>query len=142
MHLHLLIFSNLLKIAVFWDVTPYSLVDRYQCFRETCSHHLRSPIQMMAGGSSKTLVPNYQTTWQHNSDDHNHDIHHPENRKSRVKPMLPHDCTDVMCLCVHIILPPFTQHSETPILIFLYTGFSLIFLSSVSNELVSNESLK
>jgi hypothetical protein len=28
-----------MKITVFWDVMPYSLVDRYQCFRGTCYHH-------------------------------------------------------------------------------------------------------
>jgi hypothetical protein len=27
--------SALLKIMVFWDLMPFSLVDRYQCFRET-----------------------------------------------------------------------------------------------------------
>jgi hypothetical protein len=30
-----------MKITVFWDVTPCSLVERYQCFGRTCCFHLK-----------------------------------------------------------------------------------------------------
>jgi hypothetical protein len=29
-----------MKISVFWNVTSYSIVDRYQCFGVTCCLHL------------------------------------------------------------------------------------------------------
>jgi hypothetical protein len=37
-----------IKITVFWDMKPYSLVDIYQCFQETGCLHLPHPE---AGGS-------------------------------------------------------------------------------------------
>jgi hypothetical protein len=46
-----------------WNVTPYSLVDRYQHFKETFCHRHASILKMEAVGASKTLVPIYQTIW-------------------------------------------------------------------------------
>jgi hypothetical protein len=34
------------KITVFWDVTSWSLVDRYQCFRGICCFHLQSALNI------------------------------------------------------------------------------------------------
>jgi hypothetical protein len=30
-----------MKINIFWGVTEYSLVERYQCFAGICCHHLQ-----------------------------------------------------------------------------------------------------
>jgi hypothetical protein len=49
-------FKMQLKVMVFWDVTPYILVDGYQRFGGTCCPG--------DGGSSETLVPIEYTTRQ------------------------------------------------------------------------------
>jgi hypothetical protein len=43
-----------IKSRAFWDVTPCSLVNRYQRFAGTCSRHF---LQWEAAGFSNTLVP-------------------------------------------------------------------------------------
>lgn len=70
-----------LQIAFFWNVTQYSLVNRYQYFRETCSLHLHFYSEDACSSSSKTLVPTNQTTQQHIAEDCNLNIH-CENLKS------------------------------------------------------------
>jgi hypothetical protein len=52
-----------MKITVFLDVTPCSLVDRYQ--------HFRGGLNAEVVGSSSTLVPVYQTVWCHIPEDSN-----------------------------------------------------------------------
>jgi hypothetical protein len=77
----LTIAESWLQIAFFWNVTQYSLVNRYQYFRETCSLHLHFYSEDACSSSSKTLVPTYQTTQQHIAEDCNLNIH-CENLKS------------------------------------------------------------
>jgi hypothetical protein len=48
-----------LKITVFWEVTPFSLEDIYQCFHECVA----------AAYSFETLVLIYQTAWRHFPED-------------------------------------------------------------------------
>jgi hypothetical protein len=50
----------IIKVTVFWTVTPCSLVDMYGCFRGTCCLHLQGRGD--TSGSSEVLVPMYQTT--------------------------------------------------------------------------------
>jgi hypothetical protein len=73
------------KMAVFWDVAPYSLVDINQCFRGAyCFHHQddESLLMMEAVRSFETLVIIYQTTWCNIPEDcHLHSLCH-ENLKS------------------------------------------------------------
>jgi hypothetical protein len=47
-----------LKIVVFWDVTPCTLVNRYQRFGGICCLHLQGDTE----GSSKVFDNMYQTT--------------------------------------------------------------------------------
>jgi hypothetical protein len=47
----------IIKITFFRNVTLCSLVDRYLCFGGACCPHFEKL------GSSKMLVPMYQTTW-------------------------------------------------------------------------------
>jgi hypothetical protein len=53
------------KVVIFWDMTPCSLVDRYRCFRRTCHFHpqgRRAPtLKIELEGASETLVLLYQT---------------------------------------------------------------------------------
>jgi hypothetical protein len=57
-----------LKIMVFWDVTQYSLVDRYQHFTETYCLHLQERNTETAG-SSEIFKPTYQhIQWAHPKD--------------------------------------------------------------------------
>jgi hypothetical protein len=60
-----------LRFMGFWNVTPYSLVDRYQHFKETCCHLHASILNMEVVGASKTSVPIYQTTWHHRAENSN-----------------------------------------------------------------------
>jgi hypothetical protein len=49
-----------MKITVFWDVIPYSLVDMYQHFGGTWFLHLQDTgVKMKAVYSSETLIPTY-----------------------------------------------------------------------------------
>jgi hypothetical protein len=55
-------------IAVFWDVTPCRLVDRYQRVRGNCGLHLqntRVPLFYPEGGGNRFLWNIYQTTRRH-----------------------------------------------------------------------------
>jgi hypothetical protein len=60
-----------MKITVVSGVTPYSLVDGYQCFRGSYCFHLQDKRtyffypKMEAAGSSETLVPIFETAWCH-----------------------------------------------------------------------------
>jgi hypothetical protein len=49
------VLSPVMNIAVFWDVTPYNLVESYH----------------KCGGSSKTAVTFYLSVWVHNPEDIN-----------------------------------------------------------------------
>jgi hypothetical protein len=62
-----------MKMAVFWVVTPCSLVEIYQFFRNTCCLHHQGALMMEAASNSGTLVNFYQTTWCYNPvDSHLH----------------------------------------------------------------------
>jgi hypothetical protein len=60
-----------MKIAVFWVVAPYSLVEVYQRFRGTCCLHHQALIALMmeAASTSETSVNFYKTTWHYNPED-------------------------------------------------------------------------
>jgi hypothetical protein len=49
------------NINIIRDVTPCSLVHRYQYFEGTCCRHLQD-IEMETGGSCEILVTMYQIT--------------------------------------------------------------------------------
>jgi hypothetical protein len=53
---------NNIKITVFWDVTPSSLVKSYECLEESAASNFReeSP-EMEAAASSETLIIFYET---------------------------------------------------------------------------------
>jgi hypothetical protein len=53
------------KMAVFWVVAPYSLVEVYRRFR---GQRLIA-LMMEAARTSETLVNFYQTTWRYNPED-------------------------------------------------------------------------
>jgi hypothetical protein len=65
---------------IFWDVTPCSLVDRYQNFEGELSY-----LKMEAAGSSETLMLVYQTERSPFSQDRNRDIHCCENFRSHTR---------------------------------------------------------
>jgi hypothetical protein len=52
------------EFIVFWDVTPYNLVKRYQRFKGRCFFR-DSTLNMKIPGSSEKLVSFYQTTRSH-----------------------------------------------------------------------------
>jgi hypothetical protein len=54
-------------MAAFWDVTPCTLVEVYQRFRDAYYLHLRIDL-------SKSSVNSYQTTWRRNSKDNHFKI--------------------------------------------------------------------
>jgi hypothetical protein len=66
-----------MKIAVVWDVAPYSLVDVYRRFRGTCCFHHQGgnvyqtfiALMMEAASTSETSVNFYQTTRHNNPED-------------------------------------------------------------------------
>ena len=64
-------FQNItVKIAVACSVTPYSLVEINQSFKETCFLYLKystiaATLNMEATGSPETLVNLYTTIWRH-----------------------------------------------------------------------------
>jgi hypothetical protein len=71
-----------IKITVFRDVMPYSLVDYDQCFDKIYCLHLqdgRAVLKMEAAGSSEMLVMIYQTTGHHIPEDSNFLSHFSEN---------------------------------------------------------------
>jgi hypothetical protein len=64
------------KMAVFWVVTPCSLVEVYQRFRGPCCLHHQGD------SSFETLVNFYQTTWRYNPEDRHLRTNRRENLKS------------------------------------------------------------
>jgi hypothetical protein len=60
-----------MKMTVFWDVAPCSLVEVYQCFRGACCLTHRGALTMEAASASETSVNFYQTTW-HNIPEASH----------------------------------------------------------------------
>jgi hypothetical protein len=72
-----------MKMAVFWVVTPCSLVGIYQCLRGTCTSIIW--VMMEAARTSETLVNFYQTTWHYNPEDSHLHTHCRENLKSYKK---------------------------------------------------------
>jgi hypothetical protein len=67
-----------MDMAVFWVVTPCSLVEVYQLFRGI--------IRMMeAARTSETLVNFYQTTRRYNPEDSHLRTHRRENLKSYMR---------------------------------------------------------
>lgn len=65
----------MILLLVFWDVTCFSLVGRYQFFRATLCFHPHSrrvTLMMEAADSSKILVPMYWTTWCHIPEQEDH----------------------------------------------------------------------
>jgi hypothetical protein len=54
---------NNIKITLFWDVTPSSLVKSYQCLEESAASNFREEsLEMEATASSETLIIFYETT--------------------------------------------------------------------------------
>jgi hypothetical protein len=54
-----------IKITVFWDVMPSTLVDMYQRFYETYCPQLQGKPKMEAQSYLEKLAPKYQTTRRH-----------------------------------------------------------------------------
>jgi hypothetical protein len=38
-------------VTAFWDMTPFSLVEEYRLFRQTCCRHLHSTSYLEDGGT-------------------------------------------------------------------------------------------
>jgi hypothetical protein len=63
--------------AVFWVVTPCALAGGYHCFRGICCLHfkaqvIRDEVNIKDTDSLFLLNIGNQTTWCHNSEDHEH----------------------------------------------------------------------
>jgi hypothetical protein len=69
------------KITVFWNVTPYSLINRYQRFGERFTFILLEEEE--GTRSSETLIFIYQTTRCHTQEDNNLHSYRYENLRSR-----------------------------------------------------------
>jgi hypothetical protein len=52
-----------MKITVFWDVTPYSLIERYLCFRETSASVTRAGKAVASSEILETLYKSKLTSW-------------------------------------------------------------------------------
>jgi hypothetical protein len=63
-----------MTMAVFWDVTPCSLLEVYRRF---------IALTMDAAGTSETSVNFYRTTRRYNPEDNHRHTHRCENLKSR-----------------------------------------------------------
>jgi hypothetical protein len=63
------VMSAIIKIAVFWDMTPCSLVGRYEHFGGTCCLHLYPDGE--GGDLFEMFVPVYLTTQYHIPEDYN-----------------------------------------------------------------------
>jgi hypothetical protein len=64
-----------MSILLFWVVTLYGLVGRYQRFREIfCLHCPASSLKMETVFFSETLVSTYKSTWWHNPEEHQQSI--------------------------------------------------------------------
>jgi hypothetical protein len=57
------------KIAVFYTVMPCSLVEVYQCFRDTYCLHYQCALMMETASTYEILVNFYQTTCCNNPED-------------------------------------------------------------------------
>jgi hypothetical protein len=55
-----------MKMAVFWVVAPFSLVEVYRCFRGTCYRYHQFAMMMEAASTSETSVNFCQTTRRYN----------------------------------------------------------------------------
>jgi hypothetical protein len=86
----------MLKIAVFWDVAPCSLVEVYAI-----------ALRMEAARTSETLVNFYQTTRCYNPEDSNLHTHRRENLKSYLW-----DSSLYNTLRHHVILVTLNLHSS------------------------------
>jgi hypothetical protein len=72
-----------MKITVFSDVTPYSVVDLYQSFEGTCYLHIQG-AWVEAARSSEPSVNIYQTTRRHIVEDGNlHFLSFPPTPRTR-----------------------------------------------------------
>jgi hypothetical protein len=56
-----------MKMAIFWIVAPFSLVEVYRRFSGTCCLH--DVLMMKAASTSETPLNFYQTTWRNNPED-------------------------------------------------------------------------
>jgi hypothetical protein len=72
-----------MKMAVFWDVAPCSLVEVYRRFRGPCS--IIRALMMEAATTSETLENFYQTTHRYNPEDSHLHTRRRENLKSYTK---------------------------------------------------------
>jgi hypothetical protein len=64
-----------MKITVFWDVAPCSLVEVYRYFRGACCLHHQGALIMEAAIKSEKSVNFYQTAWRNIPEDsHLHDL--------------------------------------------------------------------
>jgi hypothetical protein len=57
------------KMAIFWVVAPYGLVEVYRRFREACCLHHLIALMMEAANTSEMTVNFYQTTRHNNPED-------------------------------------------------------------------------
>jgi hypothetical protein len=58
-----------IKMAIFWVVAPYILVEVYQRFRGACCLHHQGALMTVAASTSETSVNVYQTTRCNNPED-------------------------------------------------------------------------
>jgi hypothetical protein len=58
-----------MKMAVFWNVAPCSLVEVYQRIRGPCCLHRLIALMMQAASTAETSANFYQTTRRYNPED-------------------------------------------------------------------------
>jgi hypothetical protein len=92
-----------MKIAVFWDVAPYSLVQISRRFRGAGCLHDQDvsihPLMLEAAGTSETSVNFYQTTRSNNPEDSHLHTRRRENLKSHLVNLT--DISEYLC-CIRL----------------------------------------
>jgi hypothetical protein len=64
----LILNAAIMKVTIFWDFAPCSLVEAYRRFRGACFLHRQGTRfrEMVAASISETSVSFYQTVWRNN----------------------------------------------------------------------------